>query len=361
MDKIKTILKNLECDLVERGDYYHVKAKYRGGDNPTAIRVYKNSGVWKDFVSGTQYLPFRALVSKILNTKDKNIIDKYCENLESNDASIDLSLDSYRKNIEINKIFDDSILDNLYKEYDFYLKRNISKKTLELYKGGVGKKNNFKNFFVFPIYNQFGKIHGFSGRNLRYNKDNKKSIKWMHTKDVVNFIYPAFLSDIFLKSIIEKRSVRLVESIGDSLALSENNIFNQAVCFTTYINSKLLCYLASLNLEKIIISFNNDCNSKVNSGLVKSIVNLVKASEIIPIEKIYIQLPTDGDFGDMQERREGFFNFKNTDNLGIENKKYILSLLRDKEIIRQSHLKTEEVKETISKIKYQINDPFITK
>lgn len=351
MDKIKQSLQNLDCDLIDRGNYYHVKAKYRDGDNPTALKVYKNSGVWKDFVEGTNYLPFELLVSKILGTKDKNVLKKYC-----NESHINFSSKSYKQEIETIKIYDPKILKNLDKDYTFYNKKNISNSTLEKYRCGVGSKNNFKNFMVFPVFNKFGKIHGFSGRNLRFNKDNPKSLKWMHTKDVVNFVYPCFLHEDFINSIIKTKTVYLIESIGDSLALSENRVYNHLVCFTTFINSKPLCFLASLNLERMVFSFNNDTESSKNWGLINSLKNIIRASEIFPIEKLFLKLPTKGDFGDMQQNGESITKWHNQDLDELENKQKILDLLTKRDIKDSLQIKKEDYSRIVNKIKERIFD-----
>lgn len=355
VDKIKQSLINLNCDVLDRGSYYHVKAKYREGDNPTALRVYKNSGVWKDFVEGSQYFPFEVLVSRILNTKDENVIKKYLS-----DDNISVTKNDYRKEIETKKIYDEKILKKLEKNYSFYNKKNISDNTLKIYKCGVGKENNFKNFFVFPIFNKFGKIHGFSGRNILYNPKNEKSLKWMHTKDVINFIYPYFLNDRFSDSTRENKEIYLIESIGDSLALSENRIYNHLVCFTTFINSKPLCFLSALNLEKIIFSFNNDSESSKNWGLINSVKNLIRASEVIPIEKLFIKQPEFGDFGDMQEQKASFSEWKNKKITQKENKEYILLLLTNKKFLSSLQLSKKNLETTKQKIRNIIDDPFIS-
>lgn len=64
MSDYKTILENLGYKLSDRGTFWQTSAIYRNGDNPTAIQVYKDTGVWKDFVEDTNFLPFEALVKK---------------------------------------------------------------------------------------------------------------------------------------------------------------------------------------------------------------------------------------------------------------------------------------------------------
>ena len=75
--KIKEVLIELGYNLHDRGEYWQATAKYRDGDNQTALQIYKNTGVWKDHVRQTSFSPFKALVEKTLGTKNKTVIEKY--------------------------------------------------------------------------------------------------------------------------------------------------------------------------------------------------------------------------------------------------------------------------------------------
>jgi hypothetical protein len=75
-DKIKHILTNLGYKLSDFGNHWRTSALYRGGTNPTALQVYKDSGVWVDFVKNSSYLPLESLVSATLQTNDKNELNK---------------------------------------------------------------------------------------------------------------------------------------------------------------------------------------------------------------------------------------------------------------------------------------------
>ena len=64
-DEIKEVLISLGYELVDRGDYWQTNALFRNGDNKTALQIYKDTGVWKDFVEGpAQHLKFERLVEK---------------------------------------------------------------------------------------------------------------------------------------------------------------------------------------------------------------------------------------------------------------------------------------------------------
>ena len=57
-DNIKNVLSNLGYKLVDCGNHWRTSALYRGGNNPTALCVYKDSGTWIDYVNYSNALPF---------------------------------------------------------------------------------------------------------------------------------------------------------------------------------------------------------------------------------------------------------------------------------------------------------------
>ena len=73
----KEVLENLGYRLKDHGSYWRTNAVYRSGDNSTALQIYKDTGVWKDYVEDSQFMPFEALLQKTLNTKDPNAVKHY--------------------------------------------------------------------------------------------------------------------------------------------------------------------------------------------------------------------------------------------------------------------------------------------
>ena len=60
-EEIKEILSSLGYNLVDKGTYWQTNAVFRQGDNKTALQIYKDSGVWRDYVAQSKPMPFRAL------------------------------------------------------------------------------------------------------------------------------------------------------------------------------------------------------------------------------------------------------------------------------------------------------------
>jgi hypothetical protein len=151
---------------------------------------------------------------------------------------------------------------------------------------------------VFPIYDENKQIIGFSGRKV---DDDNDFPKWKHLGKRKNWVYPAYIpSDDSVDTFItESKEVILVESIGDSMALFEHGIKNSLVTFGLGINSQIISYLTSKEIDRIIISNNNDLESEKNHGLVSCIKIFMALSKFFDLDQLVIKLPPKpyNDFG----------------------------------------------------------------
>ena len=294
-DKIKECLIDLGYKLNDRGPYWQTNAIFRNGDNNTAIQIYKNTGVWKDHVQGSVFSPLQRLIEITLGTNDKNVIKKYLE--EENLGSYYNKIESTEK-IQMDEIYPEDCLKKLLPHYKFYNDRGVSDQILKNLKGGFATNGKLNKRFIFPIYNEFNQIHGFSGRDMT-NSENRP--KWKHIGKKKSWIYPLYANKETEKSIKDTGSVILVESIGDLLQLNEQGHFNVLVTFGLDISNKLICALISQNVSKVILSLNNDAKSERNRGLEASIKNYLKLLNYFEPDKILICLPTAKDFGDMNK------------------------------------------------------------
>lgn len=192
---------------------------------------------------------------------------------------------------EVERIFPESILDGLVKDYSFYLDKGIKENLLTSLKSGVAIRGNLYGRFVFPIFNINGQIHGFTGRTLYDSK-----LKWKHFGSKSNWVYPAYFNNLDIKL---KKSIILVESIGDMLALMSAGFNNVLVLFGVTLHPKLLSYIIACNPDLIYISTNND--EKHNVGQMAAEKISKKLSNYFNAEKLIVKLPTKKDFGLMSE------------------------------------------------------------
>ncbi len=316
--KIESSLIELGYQLKDFGNHWRANAVYRNGNNPSALMIYKDTGVWRDFVENKTPMPFRKLVELTLNTKDINVISKYID-LQNSSEFEDKN---YKKEIlEMERIYPNECLKKLFPNFSFYEKRGIDESVQKMYKCGLASAGKMYRRIVFPIYNDNSQIFGFSGRKV---DDNTDTPKWKHIGLKSNWIYPAMIPDF--PEILDE--VILVESIGDSMALTQNEITNNLVMFGLDCSPKLLNFLVSRNLKQITISTNNDAESSINRGLIAAIKVLIKLSSFFDLDIIKIKPPLMNDFGDMQNLKDPniFDQWKKSESLSIED---ILKIVKE--------------------------------
>jgi hypothetical protein len=301
---IKDALEALGYELSDSGAYWQANAAYRGGDNPTSLQIYKDSGVWIDYVERTTFSPFFELVKLSLSTNNNEDVSNFIKthHLSLADGSSSLVGLSPTDIRDEEKIFPDSCLDNLSRDHSLYNEKGISSITLNNFQCGPVFSGDMEGRFTFPIFNKSGKIHGLSGRDI----SGRKKAKWKHLGSKTKWAYPYYASpqpDYFptQEAIRIKKSVILVESIGDMLSLYERGYKNVLVTFGLSISPSLICLLCSLNVEKIIISLNNDSSENSNRGHDACIVNFFRLLHYFDYENIIICWPCNNknDFGEM--------------------------------------------------------------
>lgn len=293
-EEIRESLLKLGFKLSDRGAYWQTNAIFRNGDNQTAIQIYKDTGVWKDYVQDTCFFPFKKLIEATLGTNDPSQVNSFMG--RKSDFDFHNVASAPAPKIEIEETYPPECLERLLPHYDFYEKKGISLQNLQPLRGGLATTGQLNQRFVFPIFNSYGKIHGFSGRDM---KGGENRPKWKHLGKKKNWIYPLHTDPLTEKSIKEEGSVIIVESIGDMLALRQEEVFNCLVCFGLSVSSKLMCALVSLNPKKIVLSLNNDIDSAENRGEIAAFKNYLNLLSFFDKEKIRVCLPTKNDFGEM--------------------------------------------------------------
>jgi len=286
--KIESSLIELGYQLKDFGNHWRANAVYRDGNNPLSLMIYKDTGVWRDFVENKAPMPFKKLVELTLNTNDPNVIKKYTQDsFESTEVYVK------KEKLEMEKIYPEDCLKKLFPNYDFYNKRSIAEQTQKMYKCGLASAGKMYRRVVFPIYNLNSQIYGFTGRKL---DENSEAPKWKHIGLKSNWIYPANIPNF--PEITDE--VFLVESIGDSMALTQNGFTNNLVTFGLDCSPAVMNFLISKNLKTIYICTNNDQDSDKNRGLIAAIKILIKLSSFFDLHVLKIKPPLMNDFGEMQ-------------------------------------------------------------
>jgi len=285
MSDILSILNSIGyVTLVDSGEVWRTKPLYRDSDNPTVLCIKKSNGQWYDHaerVGGG----LAQLVQRTLNLPSLKDTKNYIGDVPisiSNTESIELC--------DVKK-FDKASLIKLVNDGSYWVARGVSNYTLSKFSGGVAATGRMKDRYVFPIFDERNDLIGFSGR-LLYKSASVP--KWKHLGQKKNFIFPSSSSEVIMKT----KEVILVESIGDCLKMMECGIFNVLVSFGVSLSPKIVQHLLKLDVQKIIISLNNDeengfVGNKASKEYQKTLSSFFDESQLV------IALPTAKDFGEM--------------------------------------------------------------
>ena len=292
-DELKNYLESIGyIKLIDRGDYWHSNAVYRNGDNQTALRINKDGSGYYDFVTCER------------GTLDKLIL--LTTGTESDqDFKKDFDVLNSAQPIKCEKTWAKTELNNLFPHYSFYTERGISEQTLKFFKSGFVQSGDMNKRYVFPIFNEHQKIHGFSGRDMT-DRYKKSGVKWLHSGKKSNWIYPYYMLDDngfspCQDAISKTNEIIIVESIGDVLSLWESGFKQVLFIAGLTISSKQAAFITSLGLKRIIIATNNDKEKEINRGKIGAINIFLKLSSFTDIENLTICLPNQKDFGDMSK------------------------------------------------------------
>ena len=153
------------------------------------------------------------------------------------------------------------------------------------------------NRIVFPIF-QDEDLVGFAGRLIPEIKVSEKIPKWLILGKKTNFSFPFHLN---YRIIQKSKSVILVESIGDCLALWNAGFRNVLVLFGLSLGKGIYKKLIANAVNTVYISLNIDENERGQSAA-KNLYKQLKGS----FDRVEILEPPKNDWGDCskQEIRE---------------------------------------------------------
>lgn len=270
MEDLKSVLQAAGYKVEDYGAAYRMNAIYRGGQNKMALVVFKNSGKFHDFVSGEKGTLVQ-LIEKTLKV-DKSAAESYVK-------GVDFSTVETREDekIKAEKIYPASTLDTMIPDHRYWKGRGLNTETLKTFDVGLFHSGKLSMRSSAPIYNMSGKIHGFWGRLIIDNKDNKyKDVsKYKIIGPRNSFLYPFHLNREIIR---EEKEIFLVESPADVMFSWQCGVRNVACLFGISISKKMICALSSFQLNKIYISLNNEPDNKShgNNAAVKVRDKLLK-------------------------------------------------------------------------------------
>jgi len=291
LDQIEEILGRLGLPISYRGqDYIATSSEWRGGDNMLGVRCYSEN-IWDSVaLKSYKWVNFIQECKKV----SKSDAEKFLSGFQIDDGNEG----GREERIKIQETLREEDAAGWIKSYDFFLRepRKISKEVLDIYQAGLCQSGRFYGRVSFPIRSNgaTGKLIGITGRDV-LKRDT--AAKWKIVGKKSEFIYPLFYPNIFR----ETKQIVLIESVGDSLSLSNAGILQNLVTFGLHISPKIISFILQQNPDQIFIALNNDVKSEMNRGQIAAEKMLAKLKPFFDIRKIIIAPPIRGDFGEMNK------------------------------------------------------------
>jgi len=290
------VLRQAECAPRNYGTYLTCKARYRGGNDPGSVGIYLTQNIVKDFVTGKIF----SLEEFLRLTLGYNNIDQVNKILEDKAHYFEIRSPESNPFAGITKFFSKEDVLELKPDHSYWENRNIPQDIIKIFEGGRCESGKMQNRYVFPIYNAYKKIVGFSGRDLSRGS----KLKWKHIGYRNEWAYPFYFNH---KIIREKKQLILVESIGDMLSLWRSGIKETGVTFGTDIGKGMIKAIIRLDPSKIIIATNNDKNQAGQKAAIK-IRN--KLGEFFDDSQITHFFPEKNDFGEQNDNENLAWYYK---------------------------------------------------
>ncbi len=189
---------------------------------------------------------------------------------------------------KLDRIYPESMLSQLLPDHSYWVGRGIGENTMNRFEGGVApnERGKLKGYYVFPCRNAKKQLCGFAGRLI---EDNYFSPRWKILGPKKTFLF----NHVAHPAIISSREVILVEGIGCCLALTDVGIEHVLPLMGLNVSSTIICYLAPLSLDRIIIATNNEASGIGNKAAEKLKTVLDKY-----FDNVIIYLPPVKDFLD---------------------------------------------------------------
>jgi len=290
-NEIRDVLLEIGYDLLDQGKNYRTKPLYRDSDSHNVLSIDKESGVWYDFKE-KRGGKFEELVRLSLKQGDITETKEWLKLKTGRSGPI---IKKEKPKLKMPKKYSKDILLKLEKDHSYWEKRGIKPEVSEIFEGGIANSGQMANRYVFPIFNSLNEVIGFTGRYLKDISADSKIPKWKHVGGTSSWCFPLKHNK---KHIFKNKSVILVESVGDTLALWNAGIYNSMVTFGLTVSKAVTLVLLRMDVQQVLISFNNDFenNNAGNKAAEEARQRLLKHFDPDQIE---IALPFKNDFGEM--------------------------------------------------------------
>jgi hypothetical protein len=287
MSQVKDILQKIGIKITFENDsgYAQFCPIYRDSKNPAGASIDLKSGWVTDWAEDERF-PLDVLVKRVtgegLDEQDLKLFEPIYEPTEK-------ERDYWSK---------DSLL-HLLPNHEYWMKRGISKETLDFFQGGVAHGGKLYQRYVWPVFDRHQRIIGFTGRDIT----GEAKIKYKHEGKSSHFLFGLFNklgSEMpILRAILESSHVILVEGGSDSVSCYDEGVKNVLPTTGLSLSKTMLSFLMGVNPDKIILCYNRDKNGAGQDAMVK---NFTKLAQHFPIESLEMKYPIGNDLADNKKK-----------------------------------------------------------
>jgi hypothetical protein len=207
-------------------------------------------------------------------------------------AALEVEFVDPEPKLEVEKVFPEEMLTKLTPNYRYWVGRGISEDVLRRMGGGLApaeQKSKLAGRYVFPVRDTQGRIVGWTGRLV---SDASFGPKHKHLVKASKVVFPIHVTGDAIRA---RRTVVLVESVGDMLSLLTHGVDCVLVLLGLNLNSRILGFLVAVNVQRVIISTNNDTIGRPESKSAGNKAADKIRDKLVPFvgeDKVVIRLPT---------------------------------------------------------------------
>lgn len=202
--------------------------------------------------------------------------------------------------LNVDPVYPEELVAKLVPDHRYWLNRGVSEEVLRMLEGGLyptDMRGQMEQRYCFPVrHHQNRRIMGWTGRLVT---DASFRPKWKHLVKTNRCVYPLTAAAPHIKAA---RRVVLYESSGDYMKCATHGMPYGLVLLGLNLNSLMLGYLISANVDRVVISTNNDAIGDAKSKSVGNGAAERLRTKLVPYlgeGKVVVRFPqTAKDWGD---------------------------------------------------------------
>lgn len=239
-------------DFQDKGEYLSGCCFLHGGDNASALTIYKDAGRFYCWTHNCHNKAKPNNIQYLLDAIEYQYKERDAYSIPLDSVASKLTLDIRHSTTNKPKYLDRAILNGLQVPSSHYILKGLSANILNKY--GVGDTNKYHNMphrAIFPVFYENNLI-GITGRSLDGTEP-----KWKHKGPIRQYIYGFDFIKKSFEANNENRTLVITEGPPDALKVIEGG-FQAFPLFGCSISNNQLMMLHRLNPSKVVLWLDGD-------------------------------------------------------------------------------------------------------